>query len=74
MPQMHFYVTDETARDLRRRAAAARMSVSRFLARLVQEPAKQGWPSSYSEEVVGGWHGEPLARPEQGVVEERGQW
>lgn len=74
MPQMHFYVSEETAQEIRRRAAAAHMSVSRYLAQLVQQPAKHEWPAGYFDRVLGGWHGEPLTRPEQGELEEREGW
>lgn len=29
------------------------------------------WPAGFFEEVIGGWHGEPLERPEQGEYEQR---
>ena len=74
MPQMHFYVSEATAQDLRRRAAAAGLSVSRYLAQLVQTPTKQGWPDGYFENILGGWKGEPLERPPQGEHEAREPW
>lgn len=75
MPQMHFYVSDQTANVIRRRAAAAGLSVSRFLAKLVErEFENREWPEGYFDRVFGGWEGEPLTRPPQGAPEERQAW
>lgn len=71
MPQLHLYVNDEVAAEIARRAEAAGMSVSRFLALLVRERARSGWPQGWFERVPGGWRGEPLVRPPQEKVEDR---
>lgn len=71
MPQLHLYVNDDLAAEIGRRAEAAGMSVSRFLAMLVQERARSGWPKGWFECVPGGWQGEPLERPPQGSIEAR---
>ncbi len=71
MPQLHFYVPEDIAKQLRARARAAGMSVSRFLATVVGGHTKRGWPPGYFEEVVGGWRGKPLRRPPQGKPEGR---
>jgi hypothetical protein len=34
-------------------------------------PEGKGWNSGFFEEVIGGWVGEPLKRPEQGKYETR---
>lgn len=34
---------------------------------------KRGWIPGFFEEVIGGWVGEPLERPEQGEYETREQ-
>ncbi|MBW4592502.1 MAG: hypothetical protein KME46_06170 [Brasilonema angustatum HA4187-MV1] len=34
-------------------------------------PQQQGWMPGFFEEVIGGWVGEPLQRPEQGEFETR---
>jgi hypothetical protein len=34
---------------------------------------KKGWMPGFFEEVIGGWVGEPLSRPEQGEYETREQ-
>jgi hypothetical protein len=71
MPQLHFYVPEETADELRKRAEAKGISLSRYLASLVQAEVPSGWPERFFEDVVGGWKGEPLERPPQGKYEER---
>jgi hypothetical protein len=36
-------------------------------------PQQRGWMTGFFEEVIGGWVGEPLTRPEQGEYETREQ-
>jgi len=36
-------------------------------------PQQRGWMPGFFEEVIGGWVGEPLERPEQGEYETREQ-
>ncbi len=36
-------------------------------------PKQRGWMPGFFEEVIGGWVGEPLQRPEQGEYETREQ-
>lgn len=71
MPQLHLYVSDEVAAKLREQASARNMSLSRYLAEIVQRETQLGWPEGYFEEVVGSWVGEPLERPEPLEIEER---
>jgi len=71
MAQLHFYVSDEIAATLRERARARSVSLSRLLAEIVRREVSAGWPACFFEDVVGGWEGDPLERPEQGDVEER---
>jgi hypothetical protein len=71
MPQLHLYVPKELAKEVARRARSQGVSVSRFLADLVRREVAIGWPRGYFEEVAGGWVGEPLERPDQGVYELR---
>ena len=47
------------------------MSVSRYLANLVEREVITDWPERFFEEVVGGWKGDPLQRPSQGEFERR---
>jgi hypothetical protein len=69
--QMHCYVPDEAADAIRKKAEARGISVSRYLAELVQRELGAGWPEGYFEAVVGKWHGDPPARPAQGEMESR---
>ena len=62
MPQMHLYVRDELADEIRRRAQAKGIPVSRYLGELIEREFVQGWPDGYFERVVGAWKGEPLSR------------
>jgi hypothetical protein len=71
MPQLHFYVPDAVAKQLRARARAVGLSVSRYLASVVGGEVAQGWPAGFFDEVVGGWQGKPLRRSSQGKVERR---
>ena len=71
MPQLHLYVSDDVADRLREKSKASNMSLSKYLAKIVQRETQAGWPEGYFEQVVGGWVGEPLARPEQPSLEER---
>ncbi len=71
MPQLHFYVSRELAETLRERARARSVSLSQLLAEIVRRDVSAGWPACFFEEVVGGWVGDALERPEQGGVEER---
>ena len=69
--QLHFYVPDELGEEIRRRASARGIPLSRYLVELVQRELGGGWPSAYFEEVVGQWQGEPLERSAQGELENR---
>jgi len=70
MPQMHLYVRDELAEEIRLRAKAKGIPVSRYLGELIERELAQGWPEGFFERVVGTWNGEPLARPAQDDVYE----
>lgn len=59
---MHLYVPEALAQTVRRRAQDKGVSVSRYLAELVQHQISDEWEESFFEEVVGGWVGE-LERP-----------
>jgi hypothetical protein len=71
MPQLHLYVSEPVAKALRERAEAEGMSVSRYLAAVVNREIRRDWPERFFTEVVGGWKGKPLERPPQGKVETR---
>ena len=69
--QMHCYVPDAAADVIRKRAEARGISVSRYLAELVQREIGGGWPEGYFEAVVGKWQGAVPSRPVQGPLETR---
>ncbi len=70
MPQLHLYVPEKDASELKARAKARGMSLSKFLASLVHRELGKGWPKGYFETVPGSWKGD-LERPPQGELEER---
>lgn len=71
MPQLHCYVPEPIARKIHERANAAGLSTSRYLAELIRRDVGSGWPEGYFEQVVGGWQGGELTRPDQPVLEPR---
>ena len=71
VPQLHLYVPKEVAAELKRRAKAKGKTVSGFLAELVQSEISDTWPEGFFTDVVGGWAGEPLTRPDDLKLEER---
>ena len=71
MPQLHLYVPDDVAETAKSRAKAAGKSLSSYLADLVVREVAGDWPEGFFEEVVGGWKGELLERPDQGEFEKR---
>ncbi len=72
MPQLHFYVPDAVAEQIKRRAAKARQPVSRYIADLVMRDAGQGWPEGYFESLTGSAKDkiryEPSGRPEERLL------
>ncbi|MDY0062297.1 MAG: hypothetical protein RBU45_20965 [Myxococcota bacterium] len=70
MAQLHMYVPDPVVEQIRKRAEEQGMSISRYLADLVQREFPIGWPEEFFTSVVGGWSGE-LERPAQGQLETR---
>ena len=70
MPQLNFYVPENSARLLRQRAGQKGLSLSKYLASLVLRDSGSSWPPGYFENAVGFWEGE-LERPPQGRLERR---
>ena len=71
MPQMHLYVPQEVAREVKRRAEAKGATVSAYLAELVKREVVDAWPADFFDEVAGGWAGDALERAPQPPVESR---
>jgi hypothetical protein len=63
MPQLHLYLPKDTAEEVKRRARAKKVSVSSYLAELVQSRIVDDWPDDFFTKVIGGWQGKPLSRP-----------
>ena len=61
MSQLHCYVKDELAKRFQEKAALAHLSVSKYLATLVEREVKNQWPGGYFE-LFGNWRGDPLER------------
>jgi len=70
MPQVHCYLNETLAKRLQEKAQRQHISVSKYLAGLVEKDVGNQWPEGFFETVFGGWEGE-LVRPEQGEFEER---
>jgi len=71
MAQMHFYIPDVFAEEIKKRAKQARLPVSRYLGELVKREIGTQWPKNYFEFILGGWQGEPLRRDPEGGFEKR---
>ncbi len=71
MSQLHCYVNDELAKRFQEKAEQSNLSVSKYLAVLVEREVKNQWPDGYFE-LFGKWEGEPLARSPIVDYEERG--
>jgi hypothetical protein len=70
MPQLHCYVSDELAEKLREKARKSHLSISRYLALLVEQGVENRWPGGYFD-LFGEWKGDPIERPPQGDYEQR---
>lgn len=70
MSQLHCYVQDELAKKFQKKAEQASLSVSKYLALLVQREVENQWPEGYFE-LFGTWQGKSLERPSQGDYEKR---
>ena len=71
MAQLHLYLTDDLAEEVRNRAKSRGMTVSAYLAEIVRSQMTDQWPEEFFSKVVGGWVGDPLERPEQAPLERR---
>lgn len=71
MPQLHFYVPDDVAEMIKRRAAQANQPLSRYVAELVKREVGQGWPEGYFEAISRDAGAAPLTHEPSGLPEER---
>lgn len=70
MPQLYCYVAEEVAAQLQQKAERAHLSLSKYLALLIQKDIGTQWPDHYFD-LFGAEEGETLKRPEQGDYEAR---
>lgn len=70
MPQLHCYVPDSISEQLQKKAEQEHLSISKYLARLIQRDIANDWPNDYFA-LFGSWEGDALQRPEQGEPENR---
>lgn len=71
MAQLHLYLPDDLAEDVKERAKSRGLSVSAYLAEIVKSQMSDQWPKDFFSRVVGGWVGKPLERPDQPDLERR---
>jgi len=71
VPQLHFYVPDDVAEQIKARAALAKQPVSRYVAELVKRDVSQGWPKDYFERIAGVAHDALIRHEPSGLPEER---
>jgi hypothetical protein len=58
VPQLHLYVSDEIAAELRARAQETGRSVSGLLAEIVTREVRRPWPEGWLQRVAGAWNGD----------------
>jgi len=64
---MHLYLKKAVAEEVRRRAESQGLSISAYLAHVVEAAVQDCWPDGYLSEVIGCMENDPLERPaEQG--------
>ena len=71
MAQLHFYVPDDVAEQIKARAAQAKLPISRYVADLVKRDVGQGWPEDYFERISGASAGAEIRYEPSGPPEER---
>ena len=72
MPQLHCYVPETIAQQLRRQAAKTGLSMSAYLAELVKHDVGTGWPEGFESALFGvPAEGSPLRVESAGLAEER---
>jgi hypothetical protein len=70
MAQLHFYIPDTVAEEIKKKAEKAHLSVSKYMAELAKREVEKQWPDDYFD-FFGMWHGEELQRPEPLLLEKR---
>ncbi len=70
MSQIHCSVDADVESELRVRARAKGLPLSKYVADVLTKEVRRGWPPGWFERVPGSWVG-PLERPPQGEFEKR---
>ena len=70
MPQLHCYVPESTMELLRQKAKNSHLSISKYLALLIQKDINTEWPDDFFD-LYGSWEGNTLQRDAQGNYESR---
>lgn len=70
MSQLHCYVPDELAKQLKKKAEQSHLSVSKYLSMLIKREVENQWPENYFD-LFGSWQGVALQRPDQRKYETR---
>ncbi|MBI4705378.1 MAG: CopG family transcriptional regulator [Deltaproteobacteria bacterium] len=60
MPQVTVYVDQDTAQKMRRAARTTGLSLSKWVARVIQESTRSEWPESVKA-LAGAWEDFPTA-------------
>jgi hypothetical protein len=68
MTQLQCDIPEETANRLQRKAKQMNLSVSRYLAQLIEKDLKTGWPEGYFN-LFGSCKDAPLERLDQGETQ-----
>ena len=70
MPQLHCYVPESTMELLSQKAKNSHLSISKYLALLIQKDIDTQWPDHFFD-LYGSWEGDALQRETQGHYETR---
>ncbi|MBW2523402.1 MAG: hypothetical protein JRI23_04480 [Deltaproteobacteria bacterium] len=65
MPQLHFSVDLETAQRLAAEAKRRKLTLSKYLAQVVEQAVPRQWPVGYLDDVIGSCRGLGLVEPEE---------
>jgi hypothetical protein len=73
MSQIHCSLPGDVEHELRARAKARRLPLSKYVAEVLTREVRRGWPPGWFERVYGSWK-DPIERPPQGEYEKRKPW
>ena len=71
MAQLHFYVPDALAKQIKARAAQAKMPISRYVAELVKRDVGLGWPKDYFKRISSRTSAAAIVHEPSGPPEDR---